>query len=157
MPSRRLLLAFGLLAAAAAVSVLVPGLRLLVLAGDAALLIAGVLDAAAARRSEISARRIRPPLLVQDEPAPVRVELTAPGARRTIRVRLREGLSPAVAAVALRESVDVVPGRTTVWSYRLEPRRRGEHVLLPLTARVEGPWRLAWVQREVLPPEPVRI
>jgi uncharacterized protein (DUF58 family) len=157
VPSRRLLLAFGLLAVAAAVSVLVPGLRLLVLAGDAALLIAGVLDAAAARHSEISARRIRPPLLVQDEPAPVRVELTAPGARRTIRVRLREGLSPAVAAGALRESVDVVPGRTTVWSYRLEPRRRGEHVLLPLTARVEGPWRLTWVQRELLPPEPVRI
>ena len=141
----------------AAVSVLVPTLRLVVLAGDAALLLAALVDAAAARRCEISARRLRPPLLVQDEPAEATVELTAPGARRTVRVLLREGASPAVAAGALRTAVEILPGRTTVWSYRLEPRRRGEHRLLPLTARIEGPWRLASIQRELLPPESVRI
>jgi uncharacterized protein (DUF58 family) len=157
VPSRRLLLAFGLLAAAAAVSVLVPGLRAAVLAGDLALAVAGLLDAAAARRCVISARRVRPPLLVQEEPAEAMVELAAPGARRNIHVRLREGLSAAVSAEPRRATLEILPGRTTVWRYRLEPRRRGEHRLLPLTARIEGPWRLAWVQRELLAPETVRV
>ena len=35
--------------------------------------------------------------------------------------------------------------------------RRGEHPSGPLTARVLGPWGLAWAQRELLPAEPRRV
>jgi uncharacterized protein (DUF58 family) len=157
VPARRLLLAFGALAAVAAVSVLVPALRRGVLVADLILGVAGVLDAAAARRCRVTARRRRPPLFVQDEAAEATVALEASGARRPIRVVLREGLSPALSAGPRRETVEILPGQTTLWSYPLEPRRRGEHRLLALTARIEGPWKLAWIQRELLPPETVRV
>ena len=157
MPARRLLLGFGALVAVAAVSVLVPALRAVVLLADLVLGVAGLIDAAAARRYRITAKRRRPPLLVQDETAEATVELEASGAPRPIRVLLREGLSPALATGACRAGVEILPGRVTLWRYRLEPRRRGEHRLLPLTARIEGPWRLAWIQRELLPAETVRI
>jgi uncharacterized protein (DUF58 family) len=37
------------------------------------------------------------------------------------------------------------------------PRRRGEHRLAPLSARVLGPWKLAWAQRDLLPEHSVRV
>jgi uncharacterized protein (DUF58 family) len=151
------LLGFGLLLAAAAVSVLVPVLRPVVLLADLALAIAGLVDASAARRYTVAARRRRPPLLVQEQAAEATVELEAPGAPRPIRLVLREGLSPALATGPRRADLEIVPGRLTLWSYGLEPRRRGEYRWLPLTARIEGPWRLAWIQRELLPAETVRI
>ncbi len=155
MPARRLLAAFGLLALVAALSVLVPGLRWAVLGADAVLLAAFLFDLRAARRARLSASRRWPSLLAQGAPAEVSIELS--GASRALTVVLREGLHPALATAPLRNRVEVRPGRTCVWSYRVEPRRRGAHRLLPLTARVEGPWRLAWSERELLPPEEVRV
>jgi hypothetical protein len=64
VPTRRLLYAFGVLALAAAVSVLVPQLRWAVLAADVALLAALGLDWRVASRSRLAARRVWPPLLV---------------------------------------------------------------------------------------------
>ncbi len=155
MPARRLLAAFGLLALVAALSVLVPGLRWAVLGADAVLLAAFLIDLRAARRARLSASRRWPSLLAQGAPAEVSIELS--GANRALTVALREGLHPALATAPLRNRVEVRPGRTFVWSYRVEPRRRGAHRLLPLTARVEGPWRLAWSERELLPSEEVRV
>ncbi|MEX0878268.1 MAG: DUF58 domain-containing protein [Thermoanaerobaculia bacterium] len=155
MPARRLLAAFGLLALVAALSVLVPGLRWAVLGADAVLLAAFLFDLHAARRARLSASRRWPSLLAQGAPAEVSIELS--GASRALTVVLREGLHPALATAPLRNRVEVRPGRTCVWSYRVRPRRRGAHRLLPLTARVEGPWRLAWSERELLPPEEVRV
>jgi uncharacterized protein (DUF58 family) len=156
MPARRLLLLLGLLAACAAISVLVTPLRRVVLAADAALVAAAVVDGVRARRLHFVARRSMPPLLMQGDAPEVTVSLEA-AAARAARVRVREGLDPAVAAAPRQALLEVRPGQTTVWRYALEPRRRGEHRLLPLSARVEGPWRLTWISRELLPPAAVRV
>ncbi len=155
MPGRRLLAALFLLAFVAAVSVLVPGLRLFVVAADAALVAAFLLDWLAARRTRLAAARRWPALLAQGAPAPVSIELS--GVDRPVTVDLRDGLHPAVADAPRRIRVAVRPGRTSVWSYSVEPRRRGAHRLLPLTARIEGPWGLAWSQRDLLPAEGARV
>jgi uncharacterized protein (DUF58 family) len=155
VPARRFLAAFGLLAFVAALSVLVPGLGWVVLGADAVLVAAFLFDLRAARRVSLSAARRWPSLLAQGVPAEISIEVT--GAGRVLTVALREGLHPALATAPLRQRVEVRPGRTSVWSYRVEPRRRGAHQLLPLSARIEGPWRLAWSERDLLPPEEVRV
>ncbi len=155
MPSRRLIEAFGVLAIVAAFSVLVPQLRWVVIAGNALLLGAFALDLRAAHRSRLAAERRWPSFLAQGSGADVSVALTTPDRRLT--VALREGLHPALASAALRVAIEVHPGRASVWSYRIEPGRRGTHELLPLSARIEGPWRLAWSQRELLPAREIRI
>jgi uncharacterized protein (DUF58 family) len=70
---------------------------------------------------------------------------------------MREGLHPALAREPLRRTL-AIPGPGEVrFTYTLAPRRRGEHPAGPLTARVLGPWKLAWAQRDLLPVEPVRV
>jgi uncharacterized protein (DUF58 family) len=155
MPSRRLIEAFAVLAIAAAVSVLVPALRWVVVGADALLGVAFALDLRAARRSRLVAERRWPSFLAQGSGADVTIALTA--ADRRLTVELREGLNPALAPAPLRAFVEVRPGGASVWSYRIEPRRRGAHEQLPLSARIEGPWRLAWSQRDVLPAREVRV
>jgi uncharacterized protein (DUF58 family) len=155
MPARRLVAAAVLLSVLAAVSVLVPGLVPIVLAADVLLLAAFAVDLRAARRAAIRAVRRWPSFLAQGAPAEAAVELSA--GDRAWTVLLREGLHPALAAAPLRERIVLHPGRTSVWTYRVQPRRRGEHTLFPLTARVEGPWRLAWSERELLAPSSVRV
>jgi uncharacterized protein (DUF58 family) len=155
VPARRFLAGFGLLAFVAALSVLVPRLGWAVFGADAVLLAAFLFDLRAARRAPLSAVRRWPSLLVQGAPAEISIELLCAG--RALTVALREGLHPALATAPLRKRIEVLPGRTSVWSYRVEPRRRGAHRLLPLSARIEGPWRLAWSERDLLPPEDVRV
>lgn len=155
MPARRLLVAFVVLAVVAAVSVLVPALRWIVAGADAVLLTAFLVDLRAARKTRLSALRRWPSLLAQGTPAEVSVELS--GADRPATVALREGLHPALAEAPLRHRVALRPGRASLWSYRIHPRRRGAHQVLPLTARIEGPWGVAWSQRELLPGEEVRV
>jgi len=155
VPARRFLAVFGLLALVASLSVLVPGLGWAVLGADAVLLAAFLFDRRAARRATLSAVRRWPSLLAQGAPAEISVELSCAG--RALTVALREGLHPGLATAPLRNRIEVRPGRTSVWSYRIDPRRRGAHRLLPLSARIEGPWRLAWSERDLLPPEEVRV
>jgi len=157
VPTRRLLAAFGVLVVVAAVSVLVPALRAPVLAADAILLLAFGVDWRAARRSRLAARRLWPPLLVQGETSEISVAVTAPPGERRRTVTLREGLHPALARAPVRQQIETGAGSVAVWSYRVEPRRRGAFRTLPLSGRVEGPWRLAWAERELLPAEPVRV
>lgn len=125
---------------------------------DGALLAAFLLDLSRARATPLSAGRTWPPMLVQGAPAEVAVEVTAaPGALRPVTIRLREGLHPALAPFPLRHELVIPPGARRRWAYSLRPRRRGEPVLAPLTARVLGPWRLAWSQRDLLAPERRRV
>jgi uncharacterized protein (DUF58 family) len=155
VPARRLLLGLGIVAVFAAMSVLVPGLRGAVVIANALLLAAFLLDLAAARRTRLTAVRRWPSLLAQGAPAEVSVEIS--GATRPTELLLREGLHPALAAAPLRNRLLARPGRTSVWTYEVAPRRRGAHEVLPLTARVAGPYGLAWSQRDVIAPQTVRV
>ena len=155
MPSRRLLEGFGLLAIAAAFSVLIVQLRWVVAGADALLLLAFLFDLRAARRTALAAERRWPSFLAQGSSAEASVVLT--DVQRHATVLLREGLHPALAAAPLRTVVDVRPGRTNAWTYPLAPCRRGAHELLPLSARILGPWGLAWSQRDLLPGREVRV
>lgn len=153
MPSGRLLTALALVGLLLAVAAVAPGMAALALGLDIALLAAFLLDWRAASRSGISAVRAWPPLLVQGAEAQVEVTLTSETASR---IQARETLHPGLATGPLRERLSLAPG-TSVWRYALVPRRRGSHALGPLTARVLGPWGLAWSERELIPPGPQRV
>ena len=178
MPAARLFRALLLVTLTLPAAALLPWLPAAALAADALLLAAFLVDLRRARAAPLAARRVWPPLLVQGAPAAVVIETTsAPagagegpagpgaqpagtGAKRAappLTVRLREGLSPALAASPARRTVRLAAGAADRWTVPLLPRRRGEHPSGPLTARVLGPWGLAWTQRELLPAEPRRV
>ncbi len=123
---------------------------------DLATVGAAWIDARRAARTPLTAERHWPPLLVQGAPAEIAVEV-ASGSGREWTVRLREGLHPGLAESPLRREITVPASGAARWGYTLAPRRRGEHRMAPLTARVLGPWRLAWSQRDLLPSEAVRV
>ncbi len=133
-----------------------PWLTPVPLALDAALLAGFVVDGRRARRTALAAARSLPPLLVQGERAPVRVEIVS-RARRPVELLLREGLDPALASGPLRHEASIASEGRTTWTYELIPRRRGNHRLEALWARVLGPWRLAWADVELLPAETARV
>ncbi len=156
MPAARLFLFLSLATLLLAAGLAEPALAWLALGADLLLLAAFVLDLARARRVRLAAERSWPPLLVQGTAAEVRVTVTAPGAvsrRAPVVVRLREGLDPALAPTPLRGELAVPHGGSASWAYPLAPRRRGEPAVAPLTARVLGPWKLAWSQRDLLAAE----
>lgn len=131
-----------------------PGWATVALGLDAVLLVALVVDGWRARRAVLVARRTWPPLLVQGAAGEVRVELSqAAAGRRSLTVRLREGLHPSLAEAPIRAELVVPAGGAARWSYSLVPRRRGEPQVGPLSARVLGPWGLAWWERPLLGPE----
>jgi uncharacterized protein (DUF58 family) len=126
------------------------------LALDGLAAVAFLVDLRRAARTPLEAARRWPPLLVQESPAEIAVS-AGTRAGRPVTVVLREGLHPGLAAGPLRRAA-VIPGAGEIhWTYDLVPRRRGEHATGPLTARVLGPWGLAWAQRDLLPAEPVRV
>ncbi|MEO1084721.1 MAG: DUF58 domain-containing protein, partial [Acidobacteriota bacterium] len=100
----------------------------------------------------IDAERRWPRLLTQGTAATLDVELRA---STPARVRLRETLHPGLAETPARTEVEL-HGRS-VWRVPLDPSRRGEHRSGPLMARVLGPWRLAWHQRELVAGEPRKV
>jgi uncharacterized protein (DUF58 family) len=124
------------------------------LALDVALVLGCAIDGVRARRDRLSAVRVWPPLLVQGAAAPVRVRLH--GGRR-LTLHLRDALHPALAGQPARVTLELAPGQECEWSRSIVPKRRGTHSVGPLTARVLGPWGLAWSQRDVLPSETVRV
>ncbi len=151
MPSRTLLVALGAVTLMVAVGVAEPRLIALAAVLDVLLLAAFAVDLVRARRTIVVAERVLPDLLVQGAPVQVETRVTA---ARAATIRLRETLHPALAEAPLRVEAT---GTAVAWTYRLVPRRRGTHTQGPLTARVQGPWGLAWSQRELLPPEPRRV
>lgn len=157
MPAARTFLILGLMTLVLAVAVLDIRLAFAALAVDAAVVLAAWLDSRRAARTPLLATRSRPPLLIQGSPAEISVGLVSADTPRRVTVLLREGLAPALAPEPLRHRLELSGPGATHWTYTLVPRRRGEHRTAPLTARVLGPWKLAWAQRELLPAEPVRI
>jgi uncharacterized protein (DUF58 family) len=180
LPAARLFLFVSLLTLLLVAGLVEERLSWVALGLDGLLLAAFLLDLRRARRTRVSAERQWPILLVQGAPAEVVVGVTvaatvggADEGRRFARRRaaaaasgsggsrvivlLREGLSPALAEAPLRHRLEVARGGRARWTLRLVPRRRGEAVVAPLTARVLGPWKLAWSQRDVLPAEGRRV
>ncbi len=156
MPSSRLFFLLALTTALVMAGVAAPRLAALALGLDVVILAAFAVDLARSRGAELAARRQWPRLLVQGAEAEVHLELETRG-ERPLAVRLRETLHPALAASPRRTAARLPPGGRYAWSYRIRPRRRGEHLSGPLVARVLGPWRLAWSQRVVLAGEPRRV
>jgi uncharacterized protein (DUF58 family) len=156
MPAARCFQLLGLITFLLVASFLDARLAWTALALDFALAAATVADFRRAGRTALAASRTWPSLLVQETPAQVTVSV-ATQAPRPVTVRLREGLHPSLAEAPLRRLLTLHGPGEIRWTWSLTPRRRGEHRAGPLTARVLGPWKLAWAQRELLPGEPVRV
>ncbi len=165
MPAARTFQLLGLITLLLVASFLDARLAWAALALDALVAVAAVVDWRRAAATPLTAERRWPPLLVQASPAEVeiRVAITAATAAtaktpaRPVTVLLREGLHPGLAAAPLRRLLTLRGPDEARWTYTLTPRRRGEHAAGPLSARVLGPWRLAWAQRELLAGDRVRV
>ncbi|MCP3956849.1 MAG: DUF58 domain-containing protein [bacterium] len=156
MPAARVFFLLALTTILVVAAVVEPRLGPLVLALDGAILLAFVIDYLRLRGTSLAAFRTWPEILVQGVEAEVNLELTSTNPRPLV-VRLREALHPALSASPQSTELKL-PGRSrTLWTYSIEPRRRGEHRTGPLTARVLGPWRLAWTQQHLLTPEALRV
>ncbi|MFY9826573.1 MAG: DUF58 domain-containing protein, partial [Thermoanaerobaculia bacterium] len=156
MPAARTFQLLGLITLLLIASFLDPRLAWVAAALDVLVAAAAVADWRRAAATPLSAERRWPPLLVQEAPGEVEIRVTTPAARR-VTALLREGLHPGLAPAPLRRLVALRGPSEALWTYTLNPRRRGEHATGPLTARVLGPWQLAWAQRELLPGESVRV
>lgn len=156
MPSLRVFLLLAVATLWVVVGVVVPGLAVQALAFDGLLLLAFAIDLLRSRGLEVEIERHWPPLLTQGATAEVRVEVSNPQSKG-LELRLREGLHPGLAAEPEHKALRVPAGGRMAWSYRIRPRRRGEHRVGPLSLRVLGPWGLAWSQRDALPEESQRV
>lgn len=156
MPAARLFLALGLVLAVLVGAVAVPWMAWTAIALDAVLLSLALIDHRSAAKTDLSALRRVPPLLSQGTPAKIALEVRTRGDRQ-VTLQLREALHPFLAESGLRREAHLAPGGGHLWEYEIVPRARGEFFVAPLTARVLGPWRLAWAQRELIPDHPQRI
>lgn len=156
MPSARVFFLLACTTLLGVAGILRPWVAQLALALDAAVVAAFACDYLRLRGVSLRAERRWPPLLVQGAAAEVAVELRTDGARRLV-LRLREALHPGVAGAPERTDCELAAGGRLAWTYRIRPRRRGEHRVGPLHARVLGPWRLAWRERELLSAETHRV
>jgi uncharacterized protein (DUF58 family) len=156
MPAARTFQLLALITLLLVASFLDPRLAWAALGLDLAVAAAAVVDFRRAARTPLAASRSWPPLLVQETPAEVAMTV-ATSAPRPVSLLLREGLHPALAEAPLRRRLEARGPGEIRWTWSLTPRRRGEHQTGPLTARVLGPWQLAWAQRELLPGETVRV
>ncbi len=156
MPASRVFFLLAMATLLVVVAVVQPRWGPLVLALDGAVLLAFGVDLVRVRGSAFSVRRHWPQILVQGARAEVHLEL-ASASRRPLTIRLRETLHPALAEAPRLTELQLPENGGVAWSYPIRPRRRGEHQAGPLEARVLGPWRLAWSQRRLLVPEPLRV
>lgn len=154
MPARRVFYVLVFTTLLSMAGVLVPWLGRVALGLDLLLLLAVIWDHRQAGRVELKAHRQWPELLSQSRSAEVEVRLRAP--TWPLTVELRETLHPGLASSPKRVRRTFDRPRLS-WRYDLRPRQRGEHRCGPLTARVLGPWGLAWNQRRMLPPEPRKV
>lgn len=155
MPAARVFYLLAFTTLLGVVGVLVPWAAYAALFADGLIVIAVVVDWRRARALPLEAERQWPRLLVQGVPAELVVELRSGAGVEPFRLRLREGLHPGLAAKPARTELEL--DARARWRAPLEPRRRGEHAAGPLTARLLGPWRLAWCQRQLLPGEPRKV
>jgi uncharacterized protein (DUF58 family) len=156
MPAARSFLLLGLATVVLVLAFLDVRLAWAGLALDAVVVLAALADYRRAARTPLTGERTWPPLLVQGAPAEIAISVDTSAPRR-VTALLREGLHPGVAESPLRRLVEIAGPGEVRWTYTLVPRRRGEHRLAPLSSRVLGPWKLAWVQRDLLPEAAVRV
>ncbi len=156
MPARRVFYLLALATMLGIVGVVARGWAVAALLLDGGVLLAFGMDLWRARQVELKAHRSWPVLLVQGAPAMIEVELEAASAG-ALRVLLRDTLHPAIHFAPCRTDLELDSTGRAHWSYEVVPRRRGAHQAGPLMARLLGPWRLAWSQRQLLPEEPRRI
>ncbi len=156
MPAARFIIIAALLTIPLAVATVVPWLGWAAITADGLLVFAFMFDLRQAIHVPLTATRKWPPLLIQGAPATVEVVL-ATSSSQALHIVMREALHPAIATAPLRQVADLSGGGTSIWSYALVPRRRGQHMIGPLTVRLLGPWRLAWAQRDAITAEPHRI
>ncbi len=156
MPAGRLFLILGIVTALAIGAVADLRLAGVVIAVDLLLLALFVVDLLRARNTLLRARRAWPALLVQGSEGRVRLELINPH-NRTLEVQLRDGLHPFLAPRPRRRRLAIAAGDHEIWEYPLRPLHRGELWAAPLSARVLGPLKLAWSQRDLLPREPQKV
>lgn len=156
MPSLRVFLCLAVATLWVVVGVVVPGLAIQALIFDGILLLAFAFDLWRSRAIAIEVHRKWPPLLMQGAPAEITLEVSNPQARG-LKLRLREALHPGLASAPQHKAMALPALGALGWTYRIHPRRRGEHRVGPLTMRVLGPWGLAWSQRDILPEEDQRV
>lgn len=156
MPSLRVFLLLAVATFWVVVGVVVPGLALQALAFDGLLLLAFGFDLWRSRQAKVDVVRRWPTLLTQGATADIVLQVST-SESRPLRLRLREALHPALSASPRHKSLKLAAGGALEWTYRIRPRRRGEHSVGPLTLRILGPWGLAWSQRDVLPEETQRV
>lgn len=158
MPTRRLLLILGAATLLVVGGIVEPVLAWAVLAFDALLLVAFAVDWRRARGVRLEAEREWPNLLSQSADAEIAVRVAGPEVSKVLRVELRDVLHPALSDAPRRSRLELTAEQPELtWRYVITPRRRGEAAAGSLMARVEGPWRLARHQRELLPPEIRRV
>ncbi|MBW8873428.1 MAG: DUF58 domain-containing protein [Acidobacteria bacterium] len=155
MPAARTFQLLGLITLLLVASFLDARLAWTAMALDVLVAVAALADWRRAAATPLTAARRWPPLLVQGAPGEVEVRVASTAGSLT--ALLREGLHPGVADSPLRRLLTLRGPSEVRWTYTLTPRRRGEHTTGPLTARVLGPWQLAWAQRELLPGQAVRV
>lgn len=154
MPTARAVVIAGVITALLGIAAVVPLAAAIAVAADALLLAAILLDRARAAGRPLRATRRWPPLLVQGARETMTVALEGAAGQRLV---LREGLHPSVAPGPLRQALTLDAAGLGSWTYPVVPRRRGECAIAALSARLQGPWGLAWSQRDVLVPEAVRV
>jgi uncharacterized protein (DUF58 family) len=154
MPSVRGVVIAGVITALIAIAAVVPTAGLVALIADGLLGAGILLDRARAARRPLRATRHWPPLVVQG--ALDRVELAFEGVPGQI-LQAREASHAALSETPLRRELELGSEGRATWTYELRPRRRGACRVGPLTVRLRGPWGLAWTQRDVLPPQAVRV
>jgi uncharacterized protein (DUF58 family) len=156
VPAVRTFQLLGLITLLLVASFLDPRLAWVAVALDVLVAGAALADWRRAALTPLTAERRWPPLLVQGAAGEVEIQVATP-AGRSLTVLLRDGLHPGLAAAPLRRLLALRGPGEAAWVYTLHPRRRGEHAAGPLSARVLGPWRLAWAQRDLLPGSSVRV
>lgn len=156
MPSRRVFLVLALTTLLGVVGVLVPTAGWVALGVDLLLLVAFGIDLRRARQTPLECERHWPPLLVQGAEAEIRVEVVH-RRHRPLVLQLRDALHPALASAGERGTLRLVGRGRHPWTYRIRPRRRGEHGVGPVMGRLLGPWGLAWSQRQLVAGEKRRV
>jgi uncharacterized protein (DUF58 family) len=105
-------------------AVIDPSMLALMLAGDGALALLGVVDALLARRPVVHVERESPPVWSVGRANAVRLHVRST-ARRPLTVKVKDDLPADVASEELPGTVTVPPGARATLTYHVRPARRG--------------------------------
>ncbi len=159
LPSARLFLLLTVPLLLVATGVVAPFLIPVGAALFVALLLLAAVDGVRAGTPVIEAEREWPELLVQGQSTTATLVLRMAPHRGTT-LALHETLHPSLVEEPYRQTV-LFPASgvetRSEFAVELLPRRRGDHRVGPLTARILGPWGLGWRQRVLLSEATLRV